>query len=211
VWSLAVPTSELHPRGFRRAAGVTLPGEALTYGPLRGVLEDPDIVKPAHNAPHDWHAARNAGVHVRGLVDTLPWARVALPEWAGFPGHGLKELARRLLGRDMTEYKDVLSEPNVVPVTRTHRVTRCLVEGVPCWYPAPCRRRGAHKREVSTVETTEYVTRGTRLMPLESVVPGHPRHATLVGYAAQDAEAALELWQLLGRQTVAPVEVPWAP
>lgn len=46
----------------------------------------------------------------------------------------------------------------------------------------------------------EEVVRGTRLIPLETVVPGHPRWERLVPYAGVDAELAIELDQILLRE-----------
>jgi hypothetical protein len=57
--------------------------------------------------------------------------------------------------------------------------------------------------------------RGRALYPLESIVPGHPRHAQLVAYAGEDAVVAAELWDLMDYEAarrprwVPPV--PWGP
>ena len=72
VWSLALKVGD----SWR---GVVLPLEALVASELRGVLEDPGIVKDAHNARHDLHSAENHGVIVRGVYDTLEGARLAFP------------------------------------------------------------------------------------------------------------------------------------
>ena len=207
VWSLAVSTGKLHPRGFYRAKGVMLPAAALEYRPLVELLEDPGVVKLAHNLPHDVHSARNHGIVVAGGIDTLPRARLTLVDELS---HSLKPLMERKLGRTVITFEQVLTEPNVIEVSRRtkRRVCSCGADA--------CRLRKGHEKSVVVDEWTEWVVRGTRLMPLESVVPGHERFDLLTRYAIQDAEGVLELDGYLDRAELhylrqrGDVEIPWA-
>jgi DNA polymerase I-like protein with 3'-5' exonuclease and polymerase domains len=220
VWSLAVPTPKLSPRGFHRARGVMLPAAALEYFPVIELLEDPDVVKLAHNLPHDHHSVANHGITLGGGEDTLHRARLMFPEEAS---HSLKPLLEFKTGRRVITFEDVVSEPNEVKVVKSHRRRECT-----CGTPK-CRR---HKTQETThpdgtvtvvehiramVEWTEETTkvRGIREMPLESIVPGHPRFDLLTRYAIQDAEGVLELDEYM--TCVEPrvmkergdVEIPW--
>lgn len=204
VWSLAVKTQVKHARGFFRASGVMLPVEALEHRPVVELLEDPEVVKLAHNLPHDHHAFRNHGITLRGALDTLPRARLTLTDEAS---HGLKPLMERCLMRQVTSFEDVLREPNVVTVVR-RKVEKGCICGAQPW----CKRRGVnHVRVTWKRFHPELLTRGTRLMRLEDVRPGHPRFELLTSYAIQDAEGVLELEDYLNRRDKAPVaEVPWS-
>jgi hypothetical protein len=194
VWSVAVPTRRLHPRGFRVAEARVLPVEALTHPALRDVLEDARVMKVAHNAGHDVHSVANHGVTVRGCVDSLPRARVA------WPGTGVtaKQIGRERLGRDLLEFEAVLAWHEDVEV----RLVGCVC-GV-----QKCRRRSAGHGRCEVTETR----RRPALAPLESVVPGHPLFTTLVRYAGDDALVACEAWDLMDSLPSPNLpNLPWVP
>lgn len=217
VWSLALLSPTRHPRGHRVAVGVVLPVAALTHPPLVRVLEDPGIVKVFHNAAHDLHSIANHGVRVAGWRCSLARARVMFPAERSW---GLKELARTWLGREMATFESVLQVPRLVPVVVRRRLCVCGADDGVSWDPgilrmgSRCNKRS--RAHVKTEETRDaLVERGTTLLPLEEVVPGHDRWGRLVPYAGEDAVAALELWDLMDwmethRARYVP-PVPWGP
>lgn len=198
VWSLAVLTPKLHPRGHHIAAGVVLPVVALDYPPIREMLEDPTVKKVAHNAPHDIHSMKNHDIEVRGWVDSLPWARVLLTD---FLRHGLKTLCC-LVGRRLCKYKEVVSMLMDVPVNG--RGCSCGVEG--------CKKKTSRKGVHERVDVVRYVEKIVEL-PLETIVPGHALWLGLVEYAAEDAVVAIELFDYMSNVAApSPLPpVPWAP
>lgn len=179
VWSIAVRSSKLHPRGHHIAVGRTLPVEALTYPPIKEILEDWSIIKVYHNAPHDVHAKRVYGVNVQGFKDTLAKARHYLP---GLDSYGLKQLCRRV-GRTLHEYKATVSVPRFIDRRKEVKVCSCGQER--------CRKRLGHIKTISVIEWKE--EKGLMEIPLESITPGHPNWNRLVLYACEDAVTALEL------------------
>lgn len=149
------------------------------------------------------------GVEIRGLVDTLSFSRVVLP---GLKKHGLKMHMADSLGRTpMGKYKDLFARPRLVVKTRVKKMKETTCS---CGEPG-CRKRKGHERQTRTWEDVyeEVVEQGTELTPLKEIVPGHALFETLVQYASEDAEAALELHEWLGRRRIAHVRppVPWYP
>lgn len=214
VWSVGLPTGRLNPRGYIEYCSAVLPAAALAFPGLHRWLTSPRR-KVCHNAPVDRHAIENewrelgCPGQVGGVVDTLGRSRWCHPgRVAPGPGFDLDSLGRDLLGRGkVASFEDLLSEPNDVQVERreTTHATRCECGTVPCRKPSKIPGHTRHK-ETTVRRWTETVIRGTRLIPLESVVPGHPRHPSLVKYAGVDAELAPELLQVLREPTR---EVPW--
>lgn len=208
VWSLALAGRSLHPRGYRRATGCTLPLAAMLHPALRGVLEDPGVVKVAHNAGYDEHSARNHGIRPRGVVNTLTLVRLVLPWRDTF---GLKALMPDCLGRaPMGKFKDLFSRPRHGVRTKTKKMREVTCS---CG-EAGCRKRKGHAKEVREWTDTweEQCEMGTELTPLSEIAadPGHPMFPVLVQYAAEDAEAALELHDWLHRQpSPGPAGLPW--
>lgn len=197
IWSVAVVRADGEVRG------VVLPCAALAFGPIRAALEDPGIVKVAHNAPHDVHALANGCEHFKpivcqGWVDSLPRARLY---WPAEEGHGLKRLCAKV-GMALTEYKEVLTAPNWVDGMRKQRVCEC--GNLEC--EASARLKG-HKRQV--IEYPERILKGSMIVPLENVGPGHALWLKLLEYAGEDAVAALKLWLLM--DSMQPPESPNAP
>lgn len=76
--------------------GEVLVADVLATGvePLRPLLESPDIRMIAHNARFDEAVLRGAGVHARGLIDTLRMSRMALT----LGSHSLASLTEHLFG-----------------------------------------------------------------------------------------------------------------
>jgi hypothetical protein len=206
VWSIAVAHGGRSPRGYQRAAGVTLPAEALSYGPVRKALEDPTVLKDAHNASIEYHVMRNVGITLRGLRNTLPKIRWVAPGRAAtLEGFTLKQLMIDCLGRTpLGSYEALFSRP-----AYRERV-RHKTESVCSCGARPCRRRGPeHVRTKTRREWTETAQSGTELIPLHEIVPGHALFTTLVVYASEDAEAAEELAsyaETVGRKEVV---LPW--
>lgn len=172
VWSLAMvgKDGEWH--------GVVLPVEALEAGPLRGVLEDPDIVKYAHNANHDLHAAANYGVTVRRVVDTLSSARLA---WPGLLSYTLKALRVDILGKPERETFKQLTRPVIERIPYDRLV--CV-----------CCKKGCRKKSYPHVQFAEprYKEKKVKI-DIDGIVPGHKRWLEKCDYAAADAEDAPEL------------------
>lgn len=205
VWSLALPTKRLHPRGFYRAVSAVLPAVALVRPSIRAWLSDPNSPKIGLMSTVDAHAAENTvrlldpetggDFRVAGLVDLLSAFRFLYPERvAPGPGYSLDSIGRDFLGRGKIDsFEEVLSEPNVVEVERRkteHRMV-CECGTVPCRRPS---KVPGHTRTKETVVArwNESVVRGTRLIPLETVLPGHERWERLVAYSGVDAELAVE-------------------
>jgi hypothetical protein len=200
VWSVAVFTGKLSPRGHRRAAGVTLPAAALEHPGLVTLLEDPGLVKAVHNLPVDHHALATSGVRLGGGVNTLSIARWVWPgRAADGSGFGLKSLMRPILGRTpIGDFRDVLS----LPATTWEMENKKRV-------------RGLWRKEWPDGSIT-----WMREHPLQEVHPeregpgfvwrAHPLWDRLVPYAAEDAECALELLDAAERAARRDYrEVPW--
>lgn len=196
VWSIAVSTGEYGPRGILQSTGATLPSAAIPY--FKDILENPKIVKYAHNSPVDVHAFYNSGVDVQGVVNTLSLARWVLPTRLS---QSLDSLATDLLGAGkIISYKELVSEPALVEVAKEVKYCACGVEG--------CRKRKGHEKFVRI--ETEVIEKGTVEIPLESIVPGHRRWDLLVEYAGQDAVMAFALGEYLtGIAARKYIEVPW--
>lgn len=191
VWSVAIRRQRRTPRGFHDCYGFVLPAAALEHPELRAVLEDPSVRKAAHNANVDIHALANAGVSLRGVINTLPLARWT---WPGLGVFDLKTLMMTKLGRaPVCEYLDVVSDEREITVTkeRTRKVTTCSC-GV-----AGCRLRNGHtKSKEPRTETISKQKIEKFQIPLAEIVPGHRRFELLVDYAAEDAIAAVQVLEL---------------
>jgi hypothetical protein len=88
------------------------------------------VRKWAHNAPHDRHALENEGVEIRGLEDTLQWARVAVP---GMRDYGLKGMEQWALGyAPRPTFMDMVSYDATVVHARGRRESGCICGKVPC-------------------------------------------------------------------------------
>ena len=188
VWSVAVLLDQVTPRGFRKAVAAVLPESALDYPPLRKWLESP-AVKCCHNLPSDAHTLGNHGVDLGGGRDTLAVARWCWPERSAIPKrlkpYALKTLARELLGEEETvSFEELLTEPNLVAVTKTVSRCVCTLDG--------CRKRKEPHGQYK-VDVTEYVERGRVPVPLWTLSQASPLWERYVDYAASDAVWAVQL------------------
>lgn len=198
VWSVAIRRQRRSPRGFHECHGFVLPAAALEHPQIRAVLEDASVRKAIHNQAVDDHAMHNAGVRLRGAINTLPLARWT---WAGLGAWDLKGLVVSKLGRaPVCEYLDVVRDEREITLTRerSRKVTVCSC-GV-----AGCRARKGHTKSKETLTETVTRTKIERFeIPLAEIVPpssgyptGHPRFQLLVDYAAEDAIAAIQVLEL---------------
>ena len=78
------------------------PREALET--LKGLLEDPSVLKVAQNLKYDYLVMRRHGITVKGFDDTMLMS-YALDAGAG--AHGMDPLSERWLGHKPIAYKDV--------------------------------------------------------------------------------------------------------
>lgn len=191
MWSLALKTGD-------DWVGVVLPREALVSGPLRSVLEDPAVIKDAHNARHDVHAADNYGVTVRGVYDTLEGARLAFP---GLASYTLKALRVEVLHKPERETFKQLTRP---------MIERTAVNSVAC----VCCKKGCRKKSYPHVQyvVPKYKERKV-LLDIGDIGPDHERWAEKLAYAAADAEDAPELGEAVRAKLVSLCvklpELPW--
>ncbi len=72
---------------------------SVAFDLLRGVLEDPSILKIGHDAKFDWLVLRRHGIVVESLDDGM-LISYALDASSSTDGHGRDELAGRLLGHE---------------------------------------------------------------------------------------------------------------
>lgn len=196
VWSVAVTTGRLHPRGYYETAGVVLPAAALGCGELVEVLTDPNITKYVHNLPVDSHALANHGIDLQGAINTLSMARWMLP---GSPSFGLKDLMPRFGRKPVGDFRELFRRPMKILKTRMHRERGCECG------TEKCRKRSTgHKKWETAREVEEWIEKGYEPIPLTEIVPGHPLWPVLLQYAGEDAMAALELvgWLCTVNRTV---------
>lgn len=145
-----------------------------------------------HNERHDRHALENAGVSLARTYDTLEAVRLL---WPGRQGYTLKSLAHELLGKPKRELFKALTEhekrPVRVMVQRKLEMTVCSC-GVP-----KCRKKKGHEKHKEIKEWEDEVVKEKWFdVPIESIVPGHPRFERKLEYAGADAVDALELYEL---------------
>lgn len=203
VWSLALQTSVLSPRGYHVARACVLPLEAALYPPMKGMLESKEVLHVFHNAHHDQHAFANHGIEVGLVYDTLDAVRLL---WPGMDeGYYLKPLRVNLLGKSAregfkgkkaTEYReaeagltDSIDETYIV--LKPSKVCACGEDG--------CRKTekkwGALHAKTDIMEEIEKTRKVP--CPIESIVPGHPRWERKLNYAGDDAADGLELYEVI--------------
>ena len=71
---------------------------------LKGLLEDPSVLKIAQNLKYDWLVMRRYGIEVRGYDDTM---LISYALDAGRGGQGMDALSERWLGHKPIAYKEV--------------------------------------------------------------------------------------------------------
>lgn len=191
VFSLAIRTKTLHPRGFHVCRGWVLPVAALDYPPMRALLEDESIRKEIHNESVDSHSLANHKIRLAGGRNTLGLIRYYRPELVKQPGRfALKPLMMSLFGREpVCEYEDVVNDvrPYAKIKLRKMKARECSCGAMGCKF-----RKGHTKTDIVITEEQIVESEEEYQIPLESIVPGHPRFDLLCRYAAEDAVAALE-------------------
>lgn len=203
VWSLALSTSQLHPRGYHVARACVLPLEAALYPPMKEMLESRHVLHVFHNANHDQHAFANHGIEVGLVFDTLHAVRLL---WPGMDeGYYLKPLRVNLLGKPAREgfkgkkrskHHDAepgLTDPLQVTYTVFKEVKECACGIDGCrltekkWGPG--HRKTLMKEEIEKTRMEP--------CPIESIVPGHVRWDRKRAYAGDDSADGLELYELV--------------
>lgn len=207
----AAPGGKLHPRGYPIPHAAVVSREVLKEcSEFRSFLESAPLV--AHNAPVDIHTAKNEGIDLKYVVNSLTMARWAWPGRAraqyGGGGFTLDALGRDVLGQEKTESFNELFRERV----ETWSVRRRVEKHCRCGEPR-CRKRVRPEHEkYERVEEFKEPKYEEREVPLESVVPGHPLWERALRYSAQDAVLAFALWHILRRETLNQTrKVPWIP
>ena len=205
VFSVAAPTGPLLPRGYHEATAWVFDGSLLGHQPVRDWLEDPFWSKAIHNQPVDAHACRNAGVCIRGGVNTLAMARFWYPERAmNGRGFDLDGLGQDMCGQGKTEdFRDLLGYEvtEEYPVESYKQACSCGVLG--------CRKKIGHEKGRWESVWTTRKRKVKKLLSLTDLHPGHELWARYQAYAAWDAVLALWVWELMVRDN-RERSYPWA-
>lgn len=197
---------ELSPRGFPIADSAVFTRDALGNAALLRLLAGPGR-KAVHNLPVDAHTLENEGVRLGDGVNTLDLSRYTWPDRARGPGFGLDVLGMDFCGAGkLSSFEEIFSETVTEYTSRFKRVIACECGA------KPCRKRAStpgHARLDNMVETRT-AKEVVKEIPLNSVVPGHPRWEAALAYSAQDAILALAIYNLCTRiLREKQVEVPW--
>lgn len=205
VFSVAVGSGPLLPRGFNEVSSFVFDGCLLSYRPVKAWLEDARYKKPVHNQPVDHHTIRNHGVHLRGAVNTLAMGRFWYPARAKREGFDLDSMGKDFCGVGKTESYDDLFGYDAVEV-REHLVwkKRCACGALSCM-----KKKAPHDVKEPEEVMAEYRQKVRRHIPLTDMHPGHVLWSRYVAYAAWDAVLALWLYQLMLRDKIER-PYPWA-
>lgn len=196
--------AKLHPRGYTIPHAAVVSREVVTgCSEFREWLQEQTLL--AHNAPVDVHVAKNEGLELKYVINTLTMARWTWPSRAraqyGGGGFGLDALSKDVLGEGkLDKFSELFSEDVVTYVERIEKSCEC---GTP-----KCRKRSGGHAKFSRAFPEERVE--VRPVPLEAVVPGHALFQRALRYAAQDAVLAFGLYQLMQRTLEKQIRsVPW--
>lgn len=205
VFSVAVPSGPLNPRGYNEAESWVFHGHLLAAPSVKKWLEG-ECRKAVHNQPVDHHTIRNHGVALRGGINTLAMSRFWYPARANTgdrPGFDLDSLGRDFCGAGKTESFDDLFGYDAVDV-RTHEVTkkRCECGELGCTKKKAGRDGVAHALKTPERVWAPYNVKVRRHEPLTGLTPSHPKWARYVAYAAWDAVLALQIYQLMLRDKI---------
>lgn len=199
VWSIAIRTAKMGPRGYRLCRGWCLPAAALDHPPVRALLEDAKVKKLIHSQSVDHHSLMNHGIDLKGGFNTLGYVRWMRPGLINTPGRfKLKALMMSLLGRPpVCTFNDVVSDERIIQVLCKHKKK---VKGCACEVPK-CRKRKADPDGTRHDKYTDYIDAYREKKEkfkhaLESIVPGHPRWDLLVRYSIEDSVAALQIEEI---------------
>ena len=204
VWSIALPTGELDPRGYERYRGAVLPAVALSHPGWVEVLESDDILKVLHNAGHDAHAFANHGVNMSNWVDTLDLLRLILPDRFKFD---LKAAEVEVLG--MPARPDYMGLVGTVERYEVRERLPCPLPQDEEHDPARCNRRTCGHQRPLVVTVKE---RPGKPLAIEAIGPDHERWAAKLDYSAADSVGAGQLYSyLMARAASMPAPVvPWS-
>lgn len=206
VFSVAVPSGALLPRGYNEAESWVFAGSLLTCASVKEWLEDARYQKPVHNQPVDHHTIRNHGVNLRGAINTLAMARFWWPHRAKREGFDLDSLGTDFCGVGKTESFDGLLGYDAIDI-REHLVwkKRCACGVLSCM-----KKKAPHDEKVPEEVMAEWKAKVRRHIPLTDLNPGHPLWARYLAYAAWDAVLALWIYQLMLREGQRGRPYPWA-
>ncbi len=212
VFSFATPSGPLNALGFNEPHSWVFDGPLLTHPSVRAILEAPEILKPIHNMPVDAHSALNAGVKIRGGLNTLDMARWVYPERANLlrGNFDLDSLCQWRVGRGKTEdYSDFLMYDAQEPYTEEVEKLYCTACGT-----FDCRKKkNPHDQKTLMPTVVTRLKKVRKHVHLPDVRPDGPRFdlfARYLVYAAVDAELALILYQMMLRDGRAERAYPWA-
>jgi hypothetical protein len=222
VWSIAIRTDKMGPRGFKLCRGWCLPVEALEHPDVKALLEDKTIQKEVHNQPVDSHSLLNHGIRLRGGRNTLDYVKWQLPGLINTNGRfKLKALMNSLLGRDpICTFNQLVTYERLIQVPYT---VKKKLKGCSCGVPK-CRVRKAsterrngvlvnvtHDKTTTHTEVVKYrEKKEAAKYALEDIVPGHPRWDLLVAYSIEDSVAALQIAEV-AEATADPAPWPYNP
>jgi DNA polymerase I-like protein with 3'-5' exonuclease and polymerase domains len=203
VFSVAVPSGPLNPRGYNGAESWVFAASALGHAGIKEWLEDRSYAKAVHNQPVDHHTLRNHGVKLRGGINTLAMARFWYPSRAKREGFDLDSLGRDYCGAGKTESFDGLLGYDAIEV-REHEVTKKRCE---CGVLSCMKKKMDSDFQCHTIKTPErvvapYNVKVRRFIPLADLHPAHPLWARYMAYAAWDAVLALQIYQLMLRDKI---------
>lgn len=205
VFSLAIPDGPIHPRGHHECTSWVLDGSLLRVDCVRAVLEDPEIHKPVHNQPVDHHTIRNAGVRLRGAVNTLQMARFILPSRVKGRGFDLDSLGEDLVGvGKSTSYKELLGYEAVEEFTEDVMRAVCVCGATGCR-----KRKGDHWAVDEVMVSVTRKRKVQKLIPLTDLHQKHPLWERYVAYAARDAVLAVQIYEHLLRLGQQERPYPW--
>lgn len=205
VFSLAVPDGPLNPRGHHECGSWVFAGDLLRSQCVRLLLEDPGIVKPVHNQPVDHHTIRNAGVRLRGAVNTLQMARFILPQRVKGRGFDLDSLGEDLCGAGKsTSYKELLGYEAVEETAEEVMKPVCV-----CGAAACRKRKGDHWAVDEVMVSVSRRRKVQKTIPLTELTPGHRLWDDYVAYAERDAVVAEQIYEHLLRLGQQERPYPW--
>lgn len=206
VFSIAIPDGPLVPGGWNLCSTFVLDAGLAHYPPLRELLEDPKYVKCVHNQPVDAHTLRNAGVSLRGGINTLSLARWLYPERSNLirGNFDLHSLSLWRLGRGKTDdFDEMFGYDHFEPHESWQARQWCLACDA-----TGCRKKLGHPKESRQVSVISE-RKSRRTLPLSAVRPGHPMWERYLVYAAADADLALNLYQCMVRDGRKERPMPW--
>lgn len=205
VFSVAVPSGPLLPRGFNEAKSWVFAAPLLASPAVKGWLEDAAYTKAVHNQPVDAHTLRNGGVRLRGAENTLAMARWWWPHRAKFEGFDLDSLGKDYCGVGKTEsFDELLGYDAVEYRPRAVWKKRCACGQLSCM-----KKKPPHDVKEPEEVVVDQPFKVRRHVPLSDLGPGTPLWARYLAYAAWDAVLALWIYQLMLREGARERPYPW--